>query len=112
MLACSMPSSSTEQDVRPLRFERNEELRCRAEEPMLAEVFAYQNHFQTQHARAVALQWWHDLRGIVPSLAWRLPLGLLVTIGLIHEMLAQTAFSWQQIKDKFEVTNPTLMAAQ
>ena len=33
--------------------------------------------------------------------------GLLPTAAL-----AQTAFSWQQIKEKFEATNPTLKAAQ
>jgi cobalt-zinc-cadmium efflux system outer membrane protein len=32
--------------------------------------------------------------------------------GLAQSMLAQTAFTWQQIKDKFEATNPTLKAAQ
>jgi cobalt-zinc-cadmium efflux system outer membrane protein len=31
---------------------------------------------------------------------------------LAQDTLAQTAFTWQQIKDKFEATNPTLKAAQ
>ncbi len=50
--------------------------------------------------------------GLSPSLARHVPLGLLMTIGLTHNVLAQTAFTWQQIKDKFETTNPTLQAAQ
>jgi cobalt-zinc-cadmium efflux system outer membrane protein len=48
----------------------------------------------------------------LPSLAWRVQLGLLVMSGLTQNMLAQTAFTWQQIKDKFEAANPTLKAAQ
>jgi cobalt-zinc-cadmium efflux system outer membrane protein len=36
-----------------------------------------------------------------------------VTVGLLAQSLpAQTAFTWQQIKDKFEATNPTLKSAQ
>jgi cobalt-zinc-cadmium efflux system outer membrane protein len=35
-----------------------------------------------------------------------------VIVGLAQSMSAQTAFTWQQIKDKFEATNPTLKAAQ
>jgi outer membrane protein, heavy metal efflux system len=50
--------------------------------------------------------------GLSPSLARHVPLGLLMTIGLTHNVLAQTTFTWQQIKDKFETTNPTLQAAQ
>ena len=46
------------------------------------------------------------------TLAWRVPLGLLVALGLARNVPAQTAFTWQQIKDKFESTNPTLKAAQ
>ncbi len=45
-------------------------------------------------------------------LAWRLPLGFFLSIALTQNMLAQTAFTWQQIKDKFEAANPTLKAAQ
>ena len=52
------------------------------------------------------------MRGRLPSLAWRVQPGLLVTIGLTQNLLAQTAFTWQQIKDKFEATNPTLKAAR
>ncbi|HYW42851.1 MAG TPA: TolC family protein [Bryobacteraceae bacterium] len=37
----------------------------------------------------------------------------IVTAGLLPATsLAQAAFTWQQIKDKFEAANPTLMAAQ
>jgi cobalt-zinc-cadmium efflux system outer membrane protein len=32
--------------------------------------------------------------------------------GLTQNMLAQTAFTWQQIREKFEAANPTLKAAQ
>jgi cobalt-zinc-cadmium efflux system outer membrane protein len=48
----------------------------------------------------------------LPSLAWRVQLGLLVMSGLTQNMLAQTAFTWQQIREKFEAANPTLKAAQ
>lgn len=48
----------------------------------------------------------------MPRLALCLQRGLLVTIGLSQNVVAQTAFTWQQIKDKFEATNPTLKAAQ
>jgi len=48
----------------------------------------------------------------LPRLALCLQRGLLVTIGLSQNVVAQTAFTWQQIKDKFEATNPTLKAAQ
>jgi len=61
---------------------------------------------------SVAFRLPHNLRGLLPSLAWRLQLGLLVTIGLTHNMLAQTAFTWQQIRDKFEAANPILKAAK
>ncbi len=38
---------------------------------------------------------------------------VMVLAGLsIAELLAQTALRWQQIKDKFEASNPTLKAAQ
>jgi cobalt-zinc-cadmium efflux system outer membrane protein len=58
-------------------------------------------------------EWRLDFAGVhLASLAWRIPLGLLVTTGLTQNAFAQTAFTWQQIKDKFESTNPTLKAAQ
>lgn len=37
---------------------------------------------------------------------------LLVTLGFAQDALSQTAFTWQQIKDKFEAANPTLKAAR
>ncbi|HLN00745.1 MAG TPA: TolC family protein [Bryobacteraceae bacterium] len=45
-------------------------------------------------------------------LAGRFSLVLFVTIGFTGNALAQTAFTWEQIKDRFEATNPTLKAAQ
>src|ERR1700692_2507486 len=37
---------------------------------------------------------------------------LLIAAVLTPRMSAQTAFTWEQIKDKFESTNPTLRAGQ
>lgn len=37
---------------------------------------------------------------------------LLLASGLTQRLLAQKAFTWQEIRDKFEATNPTLKAAQ
>jgi hypothetical protein len=46
------------------------------------------------------------------ELRW-LPRIAIITAGIpIATLSAQTAFTWQQIKDKFEVANPTLKAAQ
>jgi outer membrane protein, heavy metal efflux system len=42
----------------------------------------------------------------------RLLLRMLLAGMPIFTLQAQTAFTWQQIKDKFEITNPTLKAAQ
>jgi outer membrane protein, heavy metal efflux system len=39
-------------------------------------------------------------------------IGLLLAGCLGHNLFAQTAYTWQQIRDKFEATNPTLKAAQ
>jgi cobalt-zinc-cadmium efflux system outer membrane protein len=40
-------------------------------------------------------------------------LGTILVLGLLPTLaLAQTSFTWQQIKDKFEAANPTLRAAQ
>jgi cobalt-zinc-cadmium efflux system outer membrane protein len=39
-------------------------------------------------------------------------LGGLIIICLTQSVRAQTTYTWQQIKDKFEATNPTLKAAQ
>ena len=47
------------------------------------------------------------MRGRVQR-AWLLPLGAMLPAAL----MAQTAFTWQQIKDKFATVNPTLKAAQ
>jgi cobalt-zinc-cadmium efflux system outer membrane protein len=38
--------------------------------------------------------------------------GLLFTGCCVQEALAQKAFTWQEIRDKFEATNPTLRAGQ
>ena len=38
--------------------------------------------------------------------------GLLFTGCLAPRALAQTAFTWQEVRDKFEATNPTLRAGQ
>jgi cobalt-zinc-cadmium efflux system outer membrane protein len=50
--------------------------------------------------------------GLFACLAWRVALGLLVTIALTQHMFTQTVFTWRQIKDKFEAMNPTLKAAR
>jgi cobalt-zinc-cadmium efflux system outer membrane protein len=39
-------------------------------------------------------------------------IGLLLAGCLQHKLFAQTPYTWQQLKDKFEATNPTLKAAQ
>lgn len=78
---------------------------------MLTEIPGCRNRFQTEPGRSGALQW-HNLRGLLRSLAWRVQLALLMTIGLTQTVLAQTALTWQQIKDKFAAANPTLRAAQ
>src|SRR5579864_598748 len=49
---------------------------------------------------------------LIKVAGWRVQLGLLVTFGLAQNIFAQTALTWQQIKDKFEAANPTLKAAQ
>jgi cobalt-zinc-cadmium efflux system outer membrane protein len=45
-------------------------------------------------------------------LAWRTCRAILAAAILPAVALAQTSFTWQQIKDKFEAANPTLKAAQ
>lgn len=42
---------------------------------------------------------------------WRLSLTIAV-VGLASQAWAQTALTWQQIRDKFEAVNPTLKSAQ
>jgi cobalt-zinc-cadmium efflux system outer membrane protein len=44
--------------------------------------------------------------------ARRLCLGLVVGLSVTPGAFAQSAFTWQQIRDKFEATNPTLQADQ
>ena len=39
-------------------------------------------------------------------------MGVLLAGCLQHNLFAQTVYTWQQIKDKFEATNPTLKAAR
>ncbi len=56
-------------------------------------------------------QWSRDPRK-TSSLAMRTRLWLFLTMWLAQNMAAQTVFTWQQIKDKFEATNPTLKAVQ
>ena len=41
-------------------------------------------------------------------LGWRLCLGLLVGIGFAPYAFAQTAFTWPEIRAKFEAVNLTL----
>ncbi|MGA2436804.1 MAG: TolC family protein, partial [Bryobacteraceae bacterium] len=41
---------------------------------------------------------------------WRLQIGFLVGGCLCHAAFAQTALTWQQVKDKFEADNPNLRA--
>ncbi|HTA44568.1 MAG TPA: TolC family protein [Bryobacteraceae bacterium] len=41
-----------------------------------------------------------------------LALHLTVSAGCVASAFAQTTYTWQQLKDKFETTNPTLKAAQ
>ena len=44
---------------------------------------------------------------------WRRACGAILAAGFLPAVVrAQTAFTWQQIKDKFEAANPTLKAAQ
>jgi cobalt-zinc-cadmium efflux system outer membrane protein len=38
--------------------------------------------------------------------------GLLLAGGLTQQALAQKTFTWQQLRDQFEATNPTLLAGQ
>lgn len=42
----------------------------------------------------------------------RIALGLLITAGWTRSVCGQAAFTWQQIREKFEAANPTLKAAQ
>jgi len=46
----------------------------------------------------------------VQQLVRRLCVALLVGVCVEHGSMAQTGFTWQEIRDKFEATNPTLRA--
>ena len=47
-----------------------------------------------------------------PALAWRVVLGFLLMSCASQQLAAQRAFTWQQIRDKFETSNPTLHAGE
>ena len=50
---------------------------------------------------------------VIGPLVWRRTIGTFVAAGFgLATLSAQTAFTWQQIRDKFEAVNPTLRAAQ
>ena len=42
----------------------------------------------------------------------RVSVGALAASGLIRALAAQTAWTWQEVRDRFEASNPTLQAAQ
>ena len=42
----------------------------------------------------------------------RVSVGALAASGLIRTLAAQTAWTWQEVRDRFEAGNPTLQAAQ
>ena len=45
-------------------------------------------------------------------LSRRLCLASIVAALLAHSCLAQKALTWQEVRDKFEAANPTLLADQ
>jgi cobalt-zinc-cadmium efflux system outer membrane protein len=47
-----------------------------------------------------------------PALALRVVLGFLLMSCASEQLAAQQAFTWQQIRDKFETSNPTLHAGE
>src|SRR5215472_9092776 len=47
-----------------------------------------------------------------PALAWRVVLGFLLMSCASEQLAAQQTFTWQQIRDKFETSNPTLHAGE
>jgi outer membrane protein, heavy metal efflux system len=54
-----------------------------------------------------------DLRGVrLRRVAGCVSLVLLMASGLAQRLLAQKVFTWQQIREQFEATNPTLKAVQ
>ena len=46
------------------------------------------------------------------SSIWLRRVAIVIAVTPVVTLPAQTAFTWQQIKDKFEAANPTLKAAQ
>ena len=51
-------------------------------------------------------------RLVVPRVFWRTSIVIVAASFVPHALFAQTAFTWQQIKERFAAANPTLMAAQ
>ncbi|HLY16096.1 MAG TPA: TolC family protein, partial [Bryobacteraceae bacterium] len=49
--------------------------------------------------------------GYMQRLMWRLSMGFLF-VGCLSEALAQKTLTWQQARDEFEKSNPTMRAAQ
>jgi cobalt-zinc-cadmium efflux system outer membrane protein len=43
---------------------------------------------------------------------WHLSIGVLIATCAVSNVFSQKAFTWQEIREKFEATNPTLQAAQ
>ncbi len=43
---------------------------------------------------------------------WRLCIGFMIAVRLPVEARAQTALTWQEVRAKFEATNPSLQAAR
>lgn len=58
--------------------------------------------------RARSIKPWLFCRGC----PWLVRTGSILAWLAAQQLLAQTTFTWQQLKDKFEATNPTLKAAQ
>src|SRR6266478_3446567 len=54
----------------------------------------------------------HDDGGLMKLFFWRLCTGLALSIVLGTSAFAQNPLTWQQVREKFAVANPTLRAAQ
>jgi len=65
---------------------------------------------QTDSAQLLGARrrYWHSLPGVL----WQLGVAILLTACLNESAQAQTPYTWQQIRDKFEASNPTLQAAR
>jgi cobalt-zinc-cadmium efflux system outer membrane protein len=50
--------------------------------------------------------------GCMRRLIWRVPAGALLVACSVQNALPQRAFTWQEIRDKFEAANPTLRAGE